>query len=109
MNEQIERGNWLAFADQFSEENQGRPVSIEVVGEAVGEEPLAEKIPLMALDYDPGDQGEILITVNRDDEIFTHTIAGPTAIWLERSDDGKAIALEVVAEDESRTILRFED
>lgn len=109
MNKQINRADWLAFADQFSQDNEGRPVSIEVVSQALGEERLAENIPLMALDFDPENQGAILITVNRDDEIFTHTIAAPKAIWLERTEDGWALALEVVAGDDSRTILRFED
>jgi len=46
MNEQINRINWPAFADRFSVDNQGRPVSIEIVGQAVGEEVLTENIPL---------------------------------------------------------------
>jgi len=47
--------------------------------------------------------------VNRDDEIFTHSVAAPETIWLERTGGGKALALEIVAGDDSRTILRFED
>lgn len=109
MKAQINRVDWPAFADQFSLDNQGRFVSIETVGQGLGGERLAENIPLMAVDFDPENQGTILITVNRDDEIFTHTIAAPKAIWLEGTEDGKALALEVVAADGSRTLLRFED
>lgn len=108
MNEQINRTDWPAFADQFSQSNQGRPISIEMVGQALGDETMAEKTPLVALDFDPQGQGTILITVGQGETTMTHTIPAPETVWLRSDPDGKALALEITAGDQSQTILRFE-
>jgi len=109
MDNQINRADWPAFADQFSQSNQGRLVGIEIVGQVLGDETMAEKTHLVALDFDPQDQGAILITVGEGETTMTHTIAAPEIVWLRNDQDGKALALEIIARDKSQTILRFED
>jgi|GEM_PF-127497 len=108
MNEQISRGSWAAFFDQFSRDNQGRPVSIEVVGRELGAELAAQTISLIAVGFDQRPD-TILITVGQGEKTLTHTILAPKAVWLACTDNGKAWALEVVTKDNSQTILRFED
>ncbi len=108
MNEQISRGGWLPFLEQFSQDNQGRPVSIEVVGQEWGTDLAAQTTSLIAVDFDPKSDA-ILMTVSQGEKTFTHTITAPKAIWLAYTDSGKAWALEVITKDNSQTILRFED
>jgi osmotically-inducible protein OsmY len=108
MNEQISWGSWLPFFDQFSQDNQGRPVSIEVVGQEWGADLAAQTISLTAVDFDPK-LDAILLTVSRGEKTFTHTIKAPKTVWLAYADSGKAWALEVITKDNSQTILRFED
>lgn len=110
MDRQINRAEWPAFADEFSQSNQGRPISIEIVGQTLGDEAMAEETPLVALDFDPQDQGAILITVGEGETVTTHTIAAPETVWLRSDQDGIAMALEVIARDrDQQAILRFED
>jgi hypothetical protein len=109
MDKQIKRADWPAFADQFSQDNQRRPVSIEIASQALGDEKMAEKTPLVAVDFDPQGQGTILVTVGRGEKTTTHTIPVPETVWLRSDPGGKALALEIIAGDRSMTILRFED
>ena len=109
MDKQIKRADWPAFADQFSQDNLGRPVGVEIASPALGDERLAEKTPLVAIDFDPQGQGTILVTVGQGETTMTHTIPVPETVWLRSAPGGKALALEIMAADQSMTILRFED
>jgi hypothetical protein len=109
MDKQIKRAGWLAFADKFSRENQGRPVGVEIVSQALGDESMAERIPLIAIDFDPQGQGTVLITVGQGEETMTHTIPAPETVWLRNDPDGRALALEIIAGNQIKAILRFED
>jgi hypothetical protein len=110
MDRQINRADWPAFADEFSQSNQGRPISIEIVGQTLGDEMMAEETALVALDFDPQGQGTILITVGQGESVMTHTIAAPETIWLRSDQGGVAIAMEIIVRDtHQKTILRFEN
>ena len=109
MDKQIDRADWPAFTDQFSRNNQGRPVGVEIVGQALGGEWMAEKAPLVAIDFDHQGQGTFLITVGQGERTMTHPITVPETVWLRSDQDDKASALEIIAGDRSQTILRFED
>ena len=109
MDKQIKRADWPAFADQFSRNNQGRPVGVEIVSQALGDERVAEEAPLVAIDFDHQGRGTFLITVGQGERTMTHPITVPETVWLRSDQDDKALALEIVAGDRSQTILRFED
>ena len=109
MDREILRLRWPIFADEFSEVNQGRPLSIEIVGDTLGDQEMAEATPFVALDYDDRTEAAILISVGRGEEVFTHTILNPEELWVHDDPDGTALALQVVASDGQKTILRFED
>jgi hypothetical protein len=109
MNEQIHRESWPAFFNQFSQESQGRPISMEIVGRELGANVEAKTVPLIAIDFDQR-AGAILITTGQGTKTLTHVITAPKTVWVERSDEAKKVmALEVIAEEDNRTILRFED
>lgn len=110
MDKQVERKEWLFFADSFSEENNGRSVTIESVSQDMGDETLAEKTALIALDFDDKESpGAAMITVGKGTETFTHILEAPDAVWFERLGFGKIAAMEVVAANGDRLIIRFDD
>jgi uncharacterized protein YuzE len=109
MDTQIKRADWPAFADQFSQDNQGRPIGVEIASQALGDERMAEKVPLVAIDFDHQGQGTFLITLGQGEATMTHTILAPETVWVRNDPDGKALALEIVAADQIVVILRFED
>ena len=109
MDKQINRAGWPAFADQFSRNNQGRPVGIEIVSQDLGDERMIEKARLVAIDFDHQGQGTFLITVGQGERTMTHPITVPETVWLRSDQDDKPLAPEIMAGDRSQTILRFED
>lgn len=110
MDSQVKRKEWQSFADSFSEENNGRPVAIESVSRDFGDETLAEKTPLIALDFDEKEiPGAAMMTVGEGLETFTHTLDAPREVWFKRLGFGKVAAMEVVAANGDKLIMRFED
>ena len=104
----VDRGRWPEFLSMFSRGNRGRSVSIELVGMEVGDQPLAESAPLLAIDYDPERKGDnLVITTGRDVVDYTHTIDEPTEIWELQDDKGEVQALEIVDRSGTKTILSF--
>ena len=110
MDMQVERKEWLFFADSFCEENNGRFVTIESVSQDRGDEMVAEKTPLIALDFDDnGDATAALITVGEGTETFTHTLNAADAVWFKRLPNGKMAAMAIVANSGDKLIIRFDD
>jgi len=109
MDMQVERKEWQFFADSFSEENYGRPITIESITQARGDEFLAEKMPLLALDFDIKGVGAAMITVGEGTETFIHTLNAPEAVWFERLASGKMVAMEIVVTGGDKLIIKFDD
>jgi len=108
MNKRIERADWPAFADEFSLENRGRPLTLEMVSATLGDETIMEGAPLMALDFDPQGDGALMFGVGAGDGLTTHVVSAPKDIWLEENDEEIDVALEVIT-DQGKTILYFDD
>ena len=101
----IDAGDWQAFLSTFSNENRGRPVNVEVVGEGVGEQPLAAGALLDAIAYDPHGKGDdVVISFDAGGHDPIHAV---TELWLARSAVGEIVALEFVDETGRRTILQI--
>ncbi len=108
MNIQIPRAGWPIVVDQISQDNQNRPIKVELLSSDLGVEPLADDIPFRALDFDPQQEGKILLSVGSGDGLTTHVVGAPESLWLERTEDGTAVAFEIVAEEE-KIIVSFLD
>lgn len=111
---EISPREWGTFLDRFSERNQGRPARLEVaIPPGEGEPLLAEKEPLLGVEFDPKGSEAPTITVTlggtrAKEPHLTHVINDPTMIWVEEELDGLAVALEIDSEDEGNTRLIFE-
>lgn len=104
----IDRGRWGDFLSIFSNGNRGRTVAIEVADPATGAQELTDAAPLFAIDYDPAGKGDdLVITTGRDEVDYTHTISAPAEIWEAQDDNGKVVALEIIDQSGSKTILAF--
>ncbi len=108
MNQQIERADWLAFADEFSQTNRKRPFTLEMVSATLGDEIIMKDAPFMALDFDPEGEGTLMFSAGEKDELTTHAITAPHEIWLEKNEEDIDVALAVLAQD-GKVVLRFDD
>jgi hypothetical protein len=55
---EIPAERWKAWCDTFTNGNRRRALSIDLVGDEVGDERLVDSLPLVAIDYDPLHKGD---------------------------------------------------
>jgi hypothetical protein len=104
----IDQGRWFEYLSMFSNGNRGRLIAVEIAAMAIGDQPPSDAAPLFAIDYDPAGKGDdLVITTGRDEVDYTHTISGPAEIWESQDDNGKVLALEIISQSGSKTILTF--
>ncbi|GIU36738.1 DUF5335 domain-containing protein [Shewanella schlegeliana] len=105
---QLHQADWLDHFVTFSNGNKGRMITIEMVGLTVGDQPLADASPLLAIDYDPVNKGDKLtISTGTNSIDYTHTISEPNKIWQQQDDNGKVISLEIINQTNTSTIITF--
>jgi hypothetical protein len=108
--EEIPREQWRSFFDSFSRQHEGWLATLEVFAANLGAQQEAEELPFegISLDSDDGEPESVIISFgNSASEHVTHTIHGPKHLWLQRTPEGANAALEIRAEDNSNTLLRF--
>ena len=102
----LEQEQWSEFLSVFSNGNRGRLIRIEVEDTASGEQPIVDAAPLFAIDYDPVHKGnDLVISTGRDAVDYSHTVIAPTEIWQAQDDSGEVTALEIINQNDSRTII----
>ena len=78
----VDQTRWSDFLRTFINGSKGRLISIEVAVASIGDQPLADSVPLFAIDYDSVCKGnDLVITAGRDEIDDTHKIDAPVEIW----------------------------
>ena len=105
-NQQISPERWVEFFDQFTNDNRGRLIKLEIVNQERGDEILIENAPLWSLVYAPVPQGNKLTLATEKDEVPpAHTILAPKIVWKAEDVNGQVVALEIIDESKAQTIL----
>ena len=92
----------------FSNGNRGRELTMEVFDAISGSTGQTKQGPLMAIDYDPVGKGnDIVVTTGVDEIDYSHAIQGPVEVWQQQSDEGEVAALEIVDQNNVKTVLAF--
>lgn len=109
INTQIPSGEWSDFFTTFSNDTRGRPISIQVLDVESGDTGVVAKGNLLAVDYDPVKKGnDIIITIGSDKIDASHTINAPVELWRAQRDSGEINALEIIDQNNDKTILIIE-
>lgn len=107
-NTQISQDKWKDFLVSFSNGNRGRMLSLEVLGSDSSDTGQMKQGKLMAVDYDPVGKGNDIVVTTGDDEIdYSHTIEAAVEIWKVQQDSGEVAALEIIDQNNVKTILRL--
>ena len=105
---EIPREVWEDWFDGFTLANVGRLVNIELVNNEVGDEPMADDMPFVAVDYDTITKGnDFVITYGEERAPTSHVIQAPTRLWLAEDDEGKVVSLEFEDDNDGHTIINF--
>jgi hypothetical protein len=106
---QIQIEDWIEHLSLFTNGNKGRLVSISTEDSEMGNNRLADKLPLMAIDYDPLKKGDdILISLGGESADFRHEINAPVEMWETHNDLGVVILMEIIDQNNNKVILAFD-
>ena len=108
--QEIPREQWNSFFDSFSRQHEGWLATLEIFADTLGAQPATQELPFegISLDADDGELDSLIISFGRaPDEHVTYAIHQPKHLWLQQTPEGADAALEIRAEDNSNTLLRF--
>jgi hypothetical protein len=109
--QEIPRAQWNSFFNSFSRQHEGWLATLEVFADAFGAQQEAEELSFegISLDSENGESDSVIISFGRSAaEHVTHTIHEAKHLWLQQTPEGADAALEIRAQDNSNTLLRFQ-
>jgi uncharacterized protein DUF5335 len=106
--EEIPRAQWSGFFDSFSRQHEGWLASLELLEGTTGPQHGPLSFAGISLNSNDGDAESIVISLAASPlEHVTHMIDHPKRVTLQRTEDGANASIEIEANDETRTLLRF--
>jgi hypothetical protein len=105
---EITRNEWTSFFDVFSKQHEGWIASLEVLGDQIGAQAEAVELPFEGISVSDDKPQSLVINLGRTPEDHvSHTVERPRHVWLRRTEEGANDSLEIVEEDNQKTLLRF--
>lgn len=105
---EIPRDTWKRALDEFSAIHEGWLISLDVLSDTFGAQPEVTNLPLVGVTFEADHGGQVIVAAARSaDDHITHTIHAPRRVWIERTDDGADVALEIESADRTKVIVRF--
>ena len=109
INTKIPIEQWSDFFSQLSNQNQGRNLSLEIYDQDSGDVGATRQGQLLAVDYDPVGKGnDIVVTTGVDQIDYSHTIPSPVEVWQAENDNGRINAIEIIDQNNVKTIVSLE-
>ena len=108
--QEIIHDKWNDFFNSFSRQHEGWLATLEVFGPEVGAQEEARNVPFEGISVGSakGESDSLIINVGKSPEDYvSHKIDQPTHVWLRQATTGADLALEIEAQDQSKTLLRF--
>lgn len=105
----IERGDWAAFAEDFSKQHAGANASLEMVGSDIGDQYAAENLPFvgMTLEAKGSAAGSLTLMLGTEGpDHMERLIAGPQSLEVHVTPEGKTI-LQIQVADEPTLLLHL--
>ena len=106
----IERGEWAAFAEEFSKQHAGATASLESVGADEGDQYAAENLPFvgMTLESKGSAAGSLVLMLGTESaDHIERLIAAPQSLMVHVTPVGETV-LEIKASDEPTLLLHLQ-
>lgn len=105
---EIRSDRWSQALSEFSAVHDGWLISVDVLAPTLGAQPEVHDLPLVGVVAEPRNGGSVTIAAGRSGAgQMTHIVQSPARIWVERTDDGADVALQIESADGTKTIVRF--
>jgi hypothetical protein len=107
---EVPRDVWSDYLTLLSSITQTQCVRIEAGSMELGEQLLAQRLPLMDISFEEkgSGKGTIEVTVGRPSEEITHRVAHPSRIYADESESGELECLAIEDEEGTKTLIFFE-
>ena len=107
---EIPREVWSDYLTLLSGITRSQWVRIEAGSTDIGEQPLAQRLPLIDIDFVEKGSGRdaIEVTVGRPGEEITHRIFHPDHIYADESESGELECLDIEDAERTKTLIFFE-
>jgi hypothetical protein len=107
---EIPKDRWTGFIATFNRALAGRPIRIEVMGRALGDQEMADKLPFQGLDFETKgtEAGTLTIHSGYELEALAHRVLRPSRIYLYQNDLGELEWLAIDEAGDARTLIHFE-
>src|SRR5215472_16918295 len=105
-----ERSSWPKYFDSVTASIEGTLVTVEVMGEQLGDQTDVERLPVQAISYDPRDDVLEVAVGGRGTRypvVLRHFVSSPTAISVEETPEGGPSAILVTDAGGVRTLIRL--
>jgi Family of unknown function (DUF5335) len=105
---EVPHEEWSRALDEFSTIHQGWFFSLDVLSDTISSQPEPICLPLVGITFEPGGGGGVVTVTAAGwvDYDLTQTIETPRRLWLERTDGGAAVAVEIETVDGTKVIVR---
>jgi hypothetical protein len=103
----MRRSSWSETLDRATEQHRGESTSVEVLGDDLGDQVLAEHMTLVSLAYDPKDN-VVIVSLGEDgatDPVLRHIIEDPQEVLVDSVPPELPLTAEIVGGDGSTTIV----
>jgi hypothetical protein len=106
---EIPRQQWIKFFDDFSKKHEGWIVTMEVLGQDLGDQEQTATMKLIGVSADVKDRESRveIIAGDRPDAHLTRIINSPKRVWLKQPEEVGHESIEVESEEGISTLLRF--
>ena len=107
---EIPRDEWTKFFDNLSRRQEGWQVTLEVLGQDIGDQVEERHMFLAGLTAEVADEGDKIEIMmgGKPSSHVTHMITAPIQVDLQQTDLGVDSALQIKSADGTTTLLHFE-
>jgi hypothetical protein len=106
---EIQPARWPQALAEFSALHEGWLISVDILDPAIGAQTEVRDLPLTGVVAERQKAGDTITiaAANPDAGQITHTIHSPTRVWIERTNDGADVAMQIESAEGTTTILRL--
>ena len=106
--QQIERGHWKQFLEEFSRNHEGRPVTVKAFGPGTGDHHEARDLPFAGFEAETEGAGHIIVMLGtQKNDHVSHSVNAPVQIWHKSGQDELDEVVELRSDDGVALIVKF--
>ncbi len=106
--QQINKGQWTQFLNDFSRAHEGQTATVEAFGPGTGAHHEARALPFGGFEVETKEPGHIIVMLGTEtDDHISHTVTSPVQVWHKAGPDEANEVVEIRSEDGIGLVIKF--